>query len=143
MTQMQLAQFIHAMPVQARIEIETHYQCIVKRRDPDIMLGQHPHVIFQILSNFEDRIILEQRLQSRQCLLQADLLWRLAEHVAAGVAERNIAGLVGAGGKAHADDPGGDAFETVGLQIHRTDTLFTRPRDPLVECRHRLHTFIF
>ena len=142
MTQMLFRQFIHAMAVETRVEVEAHHQRIVKRRDPDIMLRQHPHVIFQILPDLEHRVILKQRLQLRQCILQTDLLRRLAEHVVAGMAERNIAGLIGTGGKTDADDSRSDAFQTVGLQIHRANPLIGSAGDPLVERRDRLHAFI-
>ena len=142
MAEMQFGQFIHTMAMQAGVEVEAHHQRVVKRRDPDIMLGQHAHVIFQILPDLEHRIILEQRFQFRQCLVEPDLLRRLAEHVAAGMTERDIAGLIGAGGQADTDDPGSHAFQAVGLEIDRADTLFGRPDNPLVERRDCLHAFI-
>ena len=143
MTEMQLGQFIHTVPVQAGIEIETHHQGVVKRGDPDIMLRQHAHVIFQILPDLEHRIIFEQRFQPGQRFVQTNLVRCLAEHIAAAMTERNIASLVGSSGQTDADDPRGHAFKTVGLQINRADALFRSTRDPLIERRDCLYAFIF
>ena len=61
MTEMQLAELVHAVSVKTRVKIETHHQRVVKWGDPNVMLGQHGHIIFEILSNFQNRVILKQR----------------------------------------------------------------------------------
>ena len=61
MAQMGLGQLIHAMRLTPGIKRKAHHHRVVIGRDMHIVSGEHRHIIFQILSDFEDAWVAEQR----------------------------------------------------------------------------------
>ncbi len=59
---MRRGQLVHAMAVQARIEVEAQDDRVVMRRDGDAALAQHDHVELEVLADLQDRRVLAQRL---------------------------------------------------------------------------------
>ena len=82
-------------------------------------LGEHHPVIFEVVGDLQHRRILEQRLQLRQHRVLGQLVGRVGIKVAADMAEGDVAGAVGRGRQADADQPGDDAVDAVGLGVDR------------------------
>ena len=59
MAEKQHRDFVHAMAVQPRFEIETHDDRVIDWRKHDVMLAEHAHIIFEIVANFEDGRVFE------------------------------------------------------------------------------------
>ncbi len=66
MREMSGGEFVHAVAVQARIEIEAHDDGVVIGRDINPQLSQDDEVVFEVVPDLEHGGILEQRLQLRQ-----------------------------------------------------------------------------
>ena len=73
MAEVTLAQPVHAMTVQPRMHRIGHQHGVVEGRDADAVTGEDLPVVFHVLADLEDRVILEHRLQQRQRLGQRHL----------------------------------------------------------------------
>ena len=85
------------------------------------MLGQHDHVVFQVLADLEDALVLEHFFQDFERFLQRDLL-RVAspievEPVALPMLQRHVAGLVRLGRHGDADEARLHGVEGVGFGV--------------------------
>ena len=139
--QVRRGEFVHAMAVQARIEIEAHHDRVVERRDVQPTPAQHDHVVFEIVADLQDARILEQGLQLRQRHCAIELHRNLGEHVRAAMRERDVAGEVEMQRHAHPDQLGAGRIHAGRLGIDRDPALMPRDLDPAVErslVHHRL-----
>ena len=83
------------------VEIEADHHRIVNRGHRDAVAGEDRDVVLGVLPDLEHRVAFEQRLQQCERLGLVDLCWPFGEHVAAAMAERDVAGIIGAERKAH------------------------------------------
>ena len=97
------------------------------------MLRQHGHVIFQILPDLQDGIILEQRLELGQHGIPVALFGLFIEHVRAAMTKGDVAGLVRGHGQADADQLCGHRFQAVGFGIETDHAFFARAGDPVID----------
>jgi hypothetical protein len=121
-------ELVHAVAVQAGIEIEAHHDRVVIGRDVDPAAPQHDHVVFEIVPDLEHRRVLEQRLQLRQHHRAIELHRLFGEHVAAAMRDRNVARLVGLERHADADQLGAGRIDAGGLGVDRDPALMRAPR---------------
>ena len=61
--EMRRGELVHAVAVQAGVEIEAHQDRVVMWRDVDAEPPEHDHVVFEVVPDLEHRRILEQRLE--------------------------------------------------------------------------------
>ena len=106
------------------------------------MAGQHVEVVLDVLPDLEDRVAFQQRLQQRDRRGPVDLRRAFGEHVGAAVAERDVAGIVGAQREADPDQLGLHRVEHAGLGIDREPARGEGPVDPCCQPLGGLHAFI-
>jgi hypothetical protein len=135
-------QFVHAVAVQPGVEVEAHHDRIVVRRDRDAVQPEHDHVELEIVPDLEHRCVLTEDLEPGERRVAFDLRRRLAEQVAAAMAERDVARLVGAEREGDADQIGAGRIGAGRLGIDRHPALMLRLHDPAVERLDVDHGFI-
>jgi hypothetical protein len=128
-------ELVHAVPVQAGIEIEAHHDGVVIGRDVDAGAAEHDHVVLQIVPDLEDGGVLEQRLELGEHHRAVDLFRLLGEHVGAAMADRDIAGEIGMERHRHADQLGAGRVDAGGLGVDRHPALVPGEGDPAIERR--------
>ena len=138
--QVSLRQRVHAVIVLARIQYVRQQHRVINRRDIDVVRGEDREVVLDILPDLQDRRIFEHRFQSAQCILHADLPWRIcAKHVSVArivwidMRERDVAGFIRCERQGYADKVGRDGIETVGLCVNCNIALFGGACDPLFQ----------
>ena len=94
--------FIHAMAVLAGLDGVGNQHGVIDGADIGAVAPQHLQVIFQVLADFQNAGIFEQRLQMRNGIFNFDLagdLFGAKQSAAFGflMVERNVAGLAGQG----------------------------------------------
>lgn len=142
--QVNLRRLVHAVACQAlpRIEVEAHDDGVVIGGDLYPVAAQDGDVIFEVLADLEDAVVLQQRFQSGEDEIPGKLFGLLREHVLAAMADRNVAGGVGTDGEADAHQRAGHAVEHVRLRIDGDQPLGPGGGDPAVERVFRHHRFI-
>ena len=93
MAQMQIGQFVHTMPLPPGVQSKAHRHGIVKGIDIQPMLTQHRHVIFQILSDFQDSVVLQQSFQPCDGYISWDLIRLFGKHIRSAMSQWHIASL--------------------------------------------------
>ncbi len=107
--QMAQREFVHAMTASSRVKRVRKKHGVVQRPQLDAVLGEHEHVVFEVLPDLEDAFVFQHRLEHGERVFQWNLL-RIAdafqiEPVARAVLQGNIAGLAGLGCHGYADKP--------------------------------------
>ena len=133
--EIQLGQFIHAMALPPGIEREAHHHGIVKRVNRDAVLAQDRHVIFEVLPDLEDALILQQRLQPRQSSFERNLFGTFGKHIGAAMRQGHIAGFSRSDSKAEANQLSRDRLKAVGFSIEPDYTSLGSTGDPVIELR--------
>jgi hypothetical protein len=126
----------------AGVEVEAHHQRVVIGGNVNPRMGEHRPVIFKVVGDLQHRRILEQRLEPAQHQFRRKLLGGVGIKVAAGVADGDIAGLVGLGGEADPDQPRAHIVDIVRLGVDRDMALVPRLRNPGIERLLADHRFI-
>ena len=124
------------------VEIEAHDHRVLDRRDGNAVAREHVEIVFAIVEHLDHGIAGEQRRERGERSGLVHLRRTFGKHVAAAMAQRDIAGIVGSECQAHPDEIAQHAVERAGLRIDRDQPRRLRPRDPLFEPLKRLHAFI-
>ncbi len=148
MTEMTAGQLVH--PVSAAdpltrtpgVEIEADHHRVVERGDCDTVAREHVEIVFAIMGDFKDRIVLQQRFEQRECFAGRDLVGFLVEHVRSAMGERDVAGLVRAHGEAHPDQLRAHRIERAGFGIEGDQPRCPGALDPFLQRANILHGFI-
>ena len=144
-----LGEIVHAVAAFAGVEHVGDQHGVVVAGDLDAALGEHQPVVFHVLRDLEDALVLEQRLENGQRVLFLDLVGcepGIEQPVAAAillVRERHIAGFVGCDGEREAAQAGLHRVETGGLGIDRDHAEIVGARDPFLQARQRADAFVF
>ena len=142
-------QRVHAMPVHAAMQRVGQQHGVVDRGHVNAVAGKDLGVVFHVLADLEDGVILQHRFQHLQRRLQRHLplgqIVRAKQIVGISrlMRERHIAGLPGHHAEADADQIGDHLVETGGLGIHRDIAVFANEVDPLLQGLGVAHGGIF
>src|SRR3546814_61988 len=142
MAEMKLRQLIHAVAVLSRIKVKAHDHCVIERRDVEVQTAQNAEVIFDVVADLQHAVVAEQRLESGYDEVKRQLLRRIAEHVSAAMADRDITGSVRANRKADAGQAPRDGIEAISLRVNGKDALGISSGNPAVEIGLGRHCFI-
>ncbi len=115
---------------------------VVDRGDRDPVAGKDGDIVLGVLPDLEHCVALKQRPKPRQRLGQRNLRRALGEHVAAAVAERNVAGLARAERKADPGELGAHRVERTGLGVEGDHPGGEGAFDPALERFERLDAFV-
>ena len=130
---------------------------VIDRGQPDAAIHrahQHMAVIFQIVADFQDRRVLEQRLQHRDGIIESDLVIGGRRRIkrepplpvrldnGAAMAKRHIAGAPRGQRHRHTDHFSRRRVQRTGFGIHRQIALLARRRGPFLELGDRCDQLI-
>ena len=128
MAEKQGCQLVHAVPVQARIKRIRHQHRVIDADKIDPVLAHHQLVEFDVLADFQNRRVFQQRFEQRQRLVMRHLSGHTlgpAKQIARpfpDMAERDITGLIGGGGQRDADKIGTHRIKPAGLGVKGHET---------------------
>ncbi len=144
-----LGEVVHAVAAFAGVEHVGNEHGVVVALDLDAALREHQPIVFQVLPDFQDALVLEQRLENFQRVFFLDLIGCEAcveQAIAAAVlfvCKRHVKGFVGrqreretAQGRLHRVEAGG-------LGVDRDHAQLMRSRDPFLQAGKRAHAFVF
>ena len=139
---------VHAMPVNARVQRVGHQHRVVERRDGDVVTGENLGVVFHVLPDLEDRIILEHRLERGQHIVGRQLPFgqRIGAEQVVGrpvaMRERDVTGLPRIDRQGNAHQIGLHFVERGGFGVHRHVATGADTVDPHVQRLHRRDVFV-
>jgi len=144
-----LGEVVHAVAAFAGVEHVGNEHGVVVALDLDAALREHQPIVFQVLPDFQDALVLEQRLENFQRVFFLDLIGCetcVEQAIAAAVlfvCKRHIKSFVGrqreretAQGRLHRVEAGG-------LGVDRDHAQLMRSRDPFLQAGKRAHAFVF
>ena len=76
---MDLGELVEPVAVERAVEHERHQHRAVGRRERDACAREHGHVVFDVLPDLENALVVEERLQTRQRVLARNLRRRRGE----------------------------------------------------------------
>ena len=95
--EMQLRQFVHAVAVQAAFQDIGNQHRVIDGIEPDAALEKDQRIIFEILPHFQNRRVLQQRLQPGDHIrlrhLEDGVIAVELKAIAAAMTARDVAGL--------------------------------------------------
>ena len=148
MLQVAFRQRIHAVIATSAVERIRQQQSVVERLHLDAIAAQHQQVIFEVLTDLENRRILEQRLQCVERGAQRDLL-RAAVAVAEIecirgrlVRQRHVAGATLRQPNREADQLRHHRIARGRLGVDAEMSVAAGVRNPLLQPRHRRHGLV-
>ena len=118
------------------IEREADDHRVVDRRHGDIVPGEDGQIVFRVVQHFQDRIAFQQRLQRGQRRIARGLFGPVGEHVAAAMAQGDIAGIVRPEREADPDQLRPHRVERARFGVDRHEARFVGAEDPMFESVH-------
>ena len=145
---MTLAQFVHsvaaadALFAAPGVEREADDHRVIDGGYRNAVACQHVEIVFDVLSDFEHRIVFQQRLECFQRGAERYLFGPFGKHVAAAMIEGDVAGFVWPGCEADTDQIGAHRVERTGFGVDGDHPCSAAAPDPLVQRFDRLHAFV-
>ncbi len=141
-------EIIHAVRTLARVERVRHQHGVIERRHVDAVLGEHVEVVLDVLADLEDRRILEQRLQQRQCFhdrhLHDAVVGAKVEAAGAGaMGERHVARFSRRDGHGETDQLGHHGIDRGRFGVEGEPAGRIGLGDPHLQLLARCHCLVF